>query len=511
MLQRLDGGEPLALVPRARFLMNPRWTGDGSAILFWMYRDSTELPGTWMVPSVGGPARLVVRDMAPFDAGPDSTTILTAPRERHRLEIVDARTGQARRTIALPESVSEVKDLAWAGDRRLIALQTLDGGVWVLPAGGGVPRHLATAIQTFASHTIAWSRAGGMLYYLSGPQGAIALMRLQIDRASGRPLAQPRTVLSLHDSDALDVGPRSTVMVTQVFRSSQAYAIEYDGSRPARIRHARAVSTGTSAVVGANVSPDGNRVAFGRTAGDLNTIEVVPFDGGASQVLVRSKDRILPAAWSPDGGRLGYIELDSAGFRLLQVDLQQGSSRRLGSAALGGAWAAWAAGGSRLLFPALGGHGFAIVDLERHHQSILKLPDTLGTTLYSGAVSPDGRQAVLSTLLRNRDWGLLGLVSADARTWRRLHEPFGESGAIAWHPDGWVYLVNSRAVYTDRGVPRLELWRVRMPEGPLQFIAPLPDGCSGASTLSTDARRAACLLVNDASDLVLVEGLGDRS
>ena len=506
------GGEPRPLVPRARFLMSPRWSGDGSAILFWMYRDSTDLPGTWMVSSTGGPARLVVRDMAPFDAGPDSTTILIAPRDKHRLELVDTRTGQTRRTLALPDSVPEVKDLAWGPDRRLIAFQTMDGRVWVLPVSGGVPQYVSTAITTFASHTIAWSPTGSMLYYLSGPGGAIALMRLEIDRTSGRASSKPRVILSQHDSDALDVGPGGTIVLTQVFRSSQVFAIEYDGGRPARIRSARALTTGTSAIAGGNISPDGNLVAFDRATGDMHAIEVAPFDGGPSRVLVRSKGRVWPAAWSPDGERLGYWEHDSTGSRLMQFDVRQSTSQRLTSAALlGTSWADWGAGGDRILFSTMRGHGFGILDLAGGRQSIVRLPDSLGTTLYGSAISPDGMQAVLSTFRRNADWAVLWGVSTDGRSWRRIPEPFGESGAVTWHPDGWIYLVNSRAVYNDRGVPGLELWRTRLPKGPLEFVAPLPEGCSGTFTLSANARRAACLRVSDASDLILVEGLDDPS
>jgi hypothetical protein len=159
----------------------------------------------------------------------------------------------------------------------------------------------------------------------------------------------------------------------------------------------------------------------------------------------------------------------------------------------------------------MNGRGFRILDPAGRRQSIVRIPDSLGTTLYRFAISPDGTQAVVSTFLRNADWGALWNVSADGRNWRRVPEPLGESGALAWHPDGWVYLVNSRAVYDDRGVPGLELWRTRLPGGPLQFVAPLPEGCSGTVTLSANARRAACLRVGDASDLVLVEGLDDRS
>jgi hypothetical protein len=195
----------------------------------------------------------------------------------------------------------------------------------------------------------------------------------------------------------------------------------------------------------------------------------------------------------------------------MQFDLRQQTSRRLASVARGGGWADWAAGGRRVLFPAMRGHGFGILELAGGRQSLARLPDSLGTTFYRGAISPDGMEVVLSTLLRNADWAALWVVSADGRGWRRAPEPFGESGVIAWHPDGWVYLVNSRAVYNDRGVPGFELWRTRLPEGPLEFVARFPEGCSDFFSVSANARRAACLRASDASDLILVEGVDDRS
>src|SRR4029078_9486763 len=71
-VQRLDGGEPVVLVPPSRWLFHPRWTGDGTAVVFWMMTEWSRLAATWMVPSVGGSAREVLPDISAFDAGPDS-------------------------------------------------------------------------------------------------------------------------------------------------------------------------------------------------------------------------------------------------------------------------------------------------------------------------------------------------------------------------------------------------------------------------------------------------------
>jgi hypothetical protein len=505
LVQPAEGGEPVTLVPPARFLGYPRWTRDGSAIVFWMFRDSTELAGTWMVPSAGGPARRLVHDIPPFDTGPDSMTLLIAPREKRRLEVLDLRTGHAQRAIALPGSVPEISRVSWSPDQRLVAAQAVDRTAWLIPLDSGVPRPFARDLPCCYKKTLAWSRTGDHLYYLHGPQGAVDLMRIRVDRRTGRPLDRAVVAQSLRSSDDIDIGRDDYLIFSQVTRSNQIYAVQYDQGRPAHILDAHSVaSAGTGALTGVTLSADGERVAYGRSAGELNTIEVVPFASGPAQVVARSYNKLNPLAWAPDGGRLAFADQDSSGARLMEVELPQGSPQRLGSANTGG-WASWAAGGRWMLYPDFLGHRFAFLDVDAQRESFLTLPDSLGTSYLASAISPDGRRAVLSTIIRWTDWGALWLGSADGSNWQRLRDPFGQSEAIAWLPNGWVYIANDRALNTEYGVSRLELWRMRVPDGPPEFVAPLPDGCVRVA-LSADARRAVCTLSRDASDLVLVAG-----
>jgi hypothetical protein len=113
---------------------------------------------------------------------------------------------------------------------------------------------------------------------------------------------------------------------------------------------------------------------------------------------------------------------------------------------------------------------------------------------------------VVSTLHRWNDWGELWLTSRDGRIWRRLQEPFGESYPLRWTKNGWLYVLNNHAFFNDGGSPRLELWRLPMPAGNPEFVAPVPEGCVSFS-LSRDGRRAACDYNTRQSDLVVATGL----
>ena len=51
----------------------------------------------------------------------------------------------------------------------------------------------------------------------------------------------------------------------------------------------------------------------------------------------------------------------------------------------------------------------------------------------------------------------------------------------------------------------MELWRLPVPHGRPEFVAPVPEGC-GSFSLSRDATRAACDYNTLQSDLVVATG-----
>lgn len=72
VVQRIDGGDPLVLVPPTRWALGPRWSTDGRALVLPMMRDSAELAATWMVPSDGGAARGAARAARSGGAGKEA-------------------------------------------------------------------------------------------------------------------------------------------------------------------------------------------------------------------------------------------------------------------------------------------------------------------------------------------------------------------------------------------------------------------------------------------------------
>ena len=57
-----------------------------------------------------------------------------------------------------------------------------------------------------------------------------------------------------------------------------------------------------------------------------------------------------------------------------------------------------------------------------------------------------------------------------------LREPFGESYPLRWRNDGWLYVINNHAYFTDGGPARLELWRLPTRGGDGAVRHAVPEG-----------------------------------
>jgi Tol biopolymer transport system component len=515
LLQRLGGGEPLALVPSAHRINAARWTGDGRALVVAMTRDSTERPATFLVPAGCSPqagacasARKVLDDVRPFDAGPDSTVIVRAARDVRRLEIVSLDSGKPTGAIAFSDSIGEIGDIAWSPDRRWIAFTDAGSGeLWVVAAGGGTPSHVAEGARA-----IRWASGSDALYFLSGPAGTVDLMRVRIDAQSGRAATNAARVTSLLASDAFDVGRDSRLVHTQTSRDAPLRTFAFGGT--AALRHVveeRPLSEGTAQLHGAAISPDGRWVAYGAARGTERDVHVVAFGGGSARVVAASPAREEAPAWSPDGTRLTYAQQDSTGRRVMLADARTGAPRRIGSLpGPGGAGSAarWSASGRHIAYYADDLRRIALLNLQRRNESVVRLPDNVGAGHLVVVPSPNGTQLIASTRARPDEPAGLWLVHGNGRRWRRVAGPFGEALPVVWHRNGWIYLVRNRGLATDHGAAHVELWRMRGPTGRPELYAALPEGCGLSVSISADASRGVCNYVRVESDLYVASTVG---
>jgi eukaryotic-like serine/threonine-protein kinase len=500
-VQPLAGGEPLVLVPPARFILWPRWTRNGSRLLFCMFRDSTELAATYAVSSMGGPARRVLDDVVPFDTGPDSITLVRAPREKHRLDFADWQTGRTQGGVVLPDSLEDVTRVEWSPDGRFIALAA-SGKLWTIPAKGGEAHLIGSGWNP------RWWSSSAAVYFLSGSPGAVGLKRVTIDRRSGALKEPEQEIASLPRAENFDIAANGNLVYAQTSTSTQVRALTLGGALPRRVIEDRLLTDGTAPVSSASISSDGQSVAYGRTTGGDEDLYLVPFAGGPVRTVAASPSDETQPWWSPLGPRLAFVRVDSASTVVMATDAVGGPTERVGSEPGPGSYLGgirrpnWSADGRFLGYFSRDLRRVVVADLARQSESVVTIPDSVGTG-YSGLIlSPTGDEALLSTLRRHTDWGELWLTALDGKRWRKIKGPFGESYPLRWGADGWIYLENHRAQMTDYGVSHQELWRMRGPYGTPQLYAVLPDGCVQAD-LSRDRSRVVCPSVTQVSDLFL--------
>ncbi len=503
VLQAVTGGEPLVLVPTSRLLFAPRWTRDGSAILFVMMRDSMHLAGTWMVPASGGTPRQVTDDMDTFDAGLDSTTAVQFSYDTHAARFIALGTGKTTREVTVPDSVGYSNSFAWSRDGRLLALISDKEQVWVLNLVDSTFHRVGNG-----NNAVRWGHGDDRLFYLRRVQGVAWLMRSDIDLNSGKPRGASRALLSVPHAVAFDVSPSGTVVLSEEVTASQAHALTLAPGVPSRVVEDRALTEGSADVSWVSISPDGQSVAYVRNAGGRSAVELAPFSGGSARVVGQTGADQLSPTFAPDGRTLSLIQKDSTRASLALVDLAGGTFRRVGDH-VPTSWAGWSADDRHLVYATDNGREVAVTDLASQTESVVRVPDSVGKVYNGQMPSPGGGQLLISTLRRQTNWGELWLVDRATSKWSRVAEPFGESYPIKWLSDGTVYVANHRALVGEWGTVRIEIWRLKLAQGKFDFVASLPDGCFWPA-ISDDGRRAACVYTKSQSDLLIVSGADSR-
>jgi len=332
----------------------PTWSPDGKWITYFGYRDGGY--DIWAMAPDGSHQHKLT--WGPFDDrepvySHDGTKIAFSSDRGdplgsdYNIWVLDLKTGAFKQ---LTTNRAEDYMPSWSPDDKEIAFaSTRDGGrgLWAVTVADAKERKVLTA----AGHVDApsWGPGGQIVYHSDADRGS----RLEVE---GRPLTGGENAFafraswtsttdfyyvsdgkirkrSLAGGDAQTIEFKATLVVTPALYTHKR---DFDSTVPRR----------ALGIVRPVISPDGTKVAFA-AVGDIYVIPV----GGKPENITKDKYLDTDPAWSPDGSQLVYSSDKGGGFLQLWIrDMKTGQDRQLTHITTQPQGAAWSPDGKKIAF-----------------------------------------------------------------------------------------------------------------------------------------------------------------
>jgi len=267
------------------------------------------------------------------------------------------------------------------------------------------------------------------------------------------------------------------------------------------------------------ISPDGKRIVYERRANDImsdstrSNLWLIDADSGEQRPLQSGVVQATSPRWSPDGGRIAWLQAGDHGTDIRVRWLDTGSTALLASALKEPSSLAWSPDGGSLAF---------VMPVAAEREPLVK-PRT-GPEGSEWAETP---KAIESVVYRRDGQGFLEpafshvfLLPAVGGTPRQLTSgDFSHDSDLSWSADGdrILFAANRNSDWEYEPVER-DLWSVSVQGGELEQLSSRAGG-ELSPVVSPDGRRIA-YLYNDASrvpyrnsilHVMNADGSGDRA
>ncbi len=483
-VRQMGSGGTAVAVAKDAVARAPRWSPDGSRIMF------TSARGLEVVPYLGGAASLLLPNTAVqgADWAPDGRRIAYVVVGAPDTLFTRPVDGGAPVPLTAP---GEVASPVWSPDGRWIAYSVGNGrflfgvrdlgnlapaSIWVIAAAGGTPIRISDSTSLNVSP--AWLPAApNRLLFAASAGGSRDVYHVGLTN-EGRPDGAPQrltTGLSVHSISIPRSGDR--LAYATYSESVNAWRIRIPEGRAVSIAGAEPVTRERQIMEFFRVSPDGAALVFDSDRGGRQHIYRMPVVGGDVQQLTTGAWDDFAPAWSPDGRWIAFHSAKSGDRDVFVIPAGGGTPEQLTSGP-GREWMVdWSPDGSRLIFawgPSIGlltkGQGWTaptrIDSLSLRPGSPVKW-------------SPDGR---LIAFYGNGD---LRVRSPDAGPSRALVS--GLSGTpfyLAWSED-------SRTVFYEGTVPerRRAIWAAPANGGASRPVVWFDDPSKQATRFTLDVNR----------------------
>jgi serine/threonine protein kinase/Tol biopolymer transport system component len=431
--QRVDGENPQNLTADSpQDDGEPAVSPDGGQIAFRSERDGG---GIFVMGATGESVRRLT-DFGHDPAwSPDGSEIVVAAEgvTKPGLRLSTSRLWRVRTAdgAVIPLKTGDAVQPSWSPDGRRIAYWGSETGrrvIRTVKADGSDPVEVIGDGQL--NWNPVWAPDGKHLYFLSDRGGSQNVWRIRIDESSGRAAGGPEAVgVPAKSVSSLSVARdgRRILYATDESRSN-VESIGFDPAAGEILGSLQPVTSGSWSIRSADVSPDGQWIAFDTLAPEEDLF-VIGSNGRGLRRLTRDEHKDRIPRWSPDGSSILFYSNRGGNYEAWQIRADGSGLVRLTQLGRAVYNPLWSPDGRRLAFNLDYAEG-AIADLgvppgQLRIQTIGK-PGT-PSPFAPDSWSPDGRWLAGYT---SEDG--FSVYSLQARTFQRMVE---HGYSVSWLHD----------------------------------------------------------------------------
>ena len=505
MVQTSNG--PIVELARATELDFPRWSPDGSEVLFSKYEpephemdhNPAKGRGISVVSRLGGVMREIFQANYACWFAPDGSQIVTAsPREYDPdfkgVRLVNTLTGGAKEVHL--SDYSELWDIDCSARAGLVLAVTSASGKSQIrtfrPDGSEESKVVETGDRIYSAR---WSPAGDSIYYLHGKGSTKGLSKVSISRTDAEP-----AVLA----DGLQTGrfftlsgDGSWLAYTREDHHGNLWRIDLPaaGKKAKEIR----LTSGTFSYGKSNFSPDGRWIVFARGPNrDETNVFKMPVAGG-EPVQLTFLNRATSPAWSPDGQRVAFVSNQNGTPTVWTIGANGGTAQPLErtNASNTHNQLVWRPS-SDIVYQQPGNQNFLRFNDKTHEETpIIPSARAIGF-VYSPVFAPDGKKLAVQW---RRDNTGLWIISPEPYSETLLQS--GDLYPVGWSPDGrYVY-----AIRKGREIVRVQ---VATPSD-VTVVTTLPGNGGNDAGLSPDGKEFVVSLGEEKSDVWLMQNFDPKT
>jgi serine/threonine-protein kinase len=502
-VRQVAGGRGIALTDdTTQVQSHPRWSPDGSRVLF------LERGGVVSVPATGGAE---TAEVPPGRTGPVISAAWAPDGKRIAYVVGDSiYVRESRGDSHGIARVFEAHGCGWSPDAAYLACGS--GNAIALSPGvlfGNASPNRVVSVRVRDGQAVpltdslsanlspVWSPDGRWVYYVSnryGPRDIFA--QAMVAGAPSGPALRLTTGLNAYSISLSADGRR--IAYADLTIESNVWSFPVPVHPPAPASSATQLTHGSQFIETTNLSHDGRWLYYDSDlSGNMDLYRMALPAGMPERLTTDSSDDFFPVP-SPDGREVAFHSWRGGSRDIWVMPLDGGPLERVTSSPAQEALPAWAPDGNRLAYSLFTDRG-GIWTVHRVNGVWQKPVERLGWG-FSANWSPDGRTLAFGS---SRSRGALWTMPADSGAPRLLADSTGPQGLLGslprWSDDG-------RAVYTrNTDSSGTTFWRIPVDHGAPERLVTFPGGGRSSGGWGAAAGRLVYAISEERSDVWVME------